>query len=165
MVPKQVLCMNLTINSLGTNKPVQPPVKVFIVGDPSVGKSTLTAAFKKKIGVIARIFSGKVSDVDKKTVGIVPHDIESDTFGKVTLYDFAGHREFYSGHAALLQTAIQSSPPVFLLVVNLCEQEDEIIKNILYWTSFLENQCASVSCKPHIILVGSHSDMSEGNKP
>ena len=149
-------------NSLGTNKPVQPPVKVFVVGNTSVGKSTLTAVLKKKIGVIARIFSGKVSGVDKNTVGIVPHDIESDTFGKVTLYDFAGHREFYSGHAALLQTAIQSSPPVFLLVVNLCEQEDEIIKNILYWTSFLESQCASVSCKPHIVLVGSHADMLKG---
>ena len=44
---------------LGTDKPVQPPVKVFIVGNPSVGKSTLTAALKKKTGVIARIFSGK----------------------------------------------------------------------------------------------------------
>ena len=144
--------------SLGTNKPIQPPVKVFIVGNPSVGKSTLTAALKRKTGIIARIFSGKVSGVDKKTVGIVPHDLESEVFGRVTLYDFAGHREFYSGHAALLQTAIQSTPPVFLLVINLCEDEDEIIKTILYWISFLENQCASVSCRPHIILVGSHAD-------
>ena len=48
-------------NSLGTNKPVQPPVKVFIVGNPSVGKSTLTAALKKKVGFIASIFFGKVS--------------------------------------------------------------------------------------------------------
>ena len=31
-------------NPLRTSKPVQPPVKVFIVGNPSVGKSTLTAA-------------------------------------------------------------------------------------------------------------------------
>ena len=110
-------------------------------------------------------FLGKVSGVDRKTVGIVPHDLENKILGRVTLYDFAGHREFYSGHAALLQTAIQSTPPVFLLVVNLCEQEDKIIKNILYWISFLENQCASVSCKPHIILVGSHADVLKGTKP
>ena len=152
-------------NSLGTNKPVQPPVKVFIVGNPSVGKSTLTAALKKELGIIARMFSGKVSGVDKKTVGIVPHDIESDTFGRITLYDFAGHREFYSGHAALLQTAIQSTPPIFLLVINFCEDKSEIVKNILYWISFLENQCASVSCKPHIILVGSHADTLRGVNP
>ena len=145
--------------SLGTNEPVEPPVKVFIVGNPSVGKSTLTAVLKKKVGIVARILSlGKVTGVDQKTVGIVPHDLESEIFGRVTLYDFAGHREFYSGHAALLQTAIQSTPPVFLLVVNLCEEDEEVIKNILYWITFLENQCASVSCKPHVILVGSHAD-------
>ena len=97
---------------------------------------------------MTRIFSRKVSSIDRNTIGIVPHDLKSEAFGRVTLYDFAGHREFYSGHAALLQTAIQSTPPIFLLVINLSEETDEIIKNILYWTVFLENQCASVSCKP-----------------
>ena len=146
-------------NTLGTNEPVKPPVKVFIVGNPSVGKSSLTAALKKKLNIVARFFtSGKVSEVDQKTVGIVPHEVESDIYGRATLYDFAGHREFYSGHAALLQTAIQSTPPVFLLVVNLYQDDDAITKDIMYWISFLENQCASVNCKPHIILVGSHAD-------
>ena len=150
--------------SLGTDKPIQPPVKVFIVGNPSVGKSTLAAALKKKIGVF-RVFSGKVSGVDERTVGIVPHDLESKIFGLVTLYDFAGHKEFYSGHAALLQTAIQSTPPIFLLVINICEDEVKIIQTILYWISFLENQCASISCKPHVILVGSHVDALKGIAP
>ena len=152
--------------ALGTNKPLQPPVKVFIVGNPSVGKSTLTAALKTEKWIIAQLFSsGKVSGVDEKTVGIVPHDFESGYFGRVTLYDFAGHREFYSGHGALLQTAIQSTPPIFLLLVNLSEDDNEIIKNIFYWISFLENQCASVTCRPHIILVGSHADALKGINP
>jgi ankyrin repeat protein len=152
--------------ALGTNKPLQPPVKVFVVGNPSVGKSTLTAALKTEKGIIAQFFSsGKVSGVGEKTVGIVPHDLESGYFGRVTLYDFAGHREFYSGHAALLQTAIQSTPPIFLLVVNLSEDDNKIIKNILYWILFLENQCASVTCRPHIILVGSHADALKGVNP
>ena len=151
--------------ALGTNKPLQPPVKVFVVGNPSVGKSTLTAALKTERGIIRFFSSGRVSGVDEKTVGIVPHDFESGHFGRVTLYDFAGHREFYSGHAALLQTAIQSTSPIFLLVVNLSEDDDKIIKNILYWISFLENQCASVTCKPHIILVGSHADTLKGVNP
>ena len=145
--------------ALGTNMPVKPPVKVFVIGNPFVGKSSLTAALKKKLNILARFFtSGKVSGVDQKTVGIVPHEMFSDIFGRVTLYDFAGHREFYSGHAALLQTAIQSTPPVFLLVVNLYQDDDAIAKDIMYWISFLENQCASVNSKPHIILVGSHAD-------
>ena len=152
--------------TLGTDKPLQPPVKIFIVGNPSVGKSTLTAALKTEKWIITQFFSSrKVSGVDEKTVGIVPHDLESWYFGRVTLYDFAGHREFYSGHAALLQTAIQSTPPIFLLVVNLSEDDNEIIKSILYWISFLENQCASVTCRPHIILVGSHADALKGVNP
>ena len=152
--------------ALGTNKPLQPPVKIFVVGNPSVGKSTLTAALKTEKWIIAQFFSsGKVSEVDEKTVGIVPHDFESGYFGRVTLYDFAGHREFYSGHVALLQTAIQSTPPIFLLVVKLSKGDNEILKNILYWISFLENQCASVTCRPHIILVGSHADILKGVNP
>jgi ankyrin repeat protein/signal recognition particle receptor subunit beta len=152
--------------ALGTDKPLQPPVKVFVVGNPSVGKSTLTAALKTERGIIARFFSlGKVSEVEEKTVGIVPHDFESGCFGRVTLYDFAGHREFYSGHAAPLQTAIQSTPPIFLLVVNISEDDNQIITNILYWVSFLENQCASITCRPHIILIGSHTDALKGVNP
>ena len=155
-------------SALGTNEPIKPPVKMFIVGNPSVGKSTLTAALKKTLNFVARLFtSGKVSGVEKKTVGIIPHEIESDIFGRVTVYDFAGHREFYSGHAAILKAAIQSTPPVFLLVVNLLDVDNEIIQNILYWISFLENQCTLVSCKPHLIIVGSHADTlkSKGVSP
>ena len=155
-------------SALGTNEPIKPPVKIFVVGNPSVGKSTLTAALKKTLNFVARWFtSGKVSGVEKKTVGIIPHKIESDIFGRVTVYDFAGHREFYSGHAALLKAAIQSTPPVFLLVVNLLDGDNEIIQNILYWISFLENQCTLVSCKPHLIIVGSHADTlkSKGVSP
>ena len=154
--------------ALGRKKPIKPPVKIFVVGNPSVGKSSLTSALKKELNFMIRMFTtGIVSGVDTNTVGIVPHDIKSVHFGRVTLYDFAGHREFYSGHAAFLQAAVQSSPPVFLLLVNLCEKDDKILQNILYWISFLENQFALVTCKPHIIIVGSHADtlQSQGVNP
>ena len=146
-------------SALGTNQPIRSPVKVFVVGNRSVGKSTLTAALKTELNFVISLFtSEKVSDVEEKTAGIVPHEFDSAHFGRVTLYDFAGHREFYSGHAALLQAAVQSTPPIFLLVVNLCDEDSKILQDILYWISFLENQCALVSCKPHIIIVGSHAD-------
>ena len=49
-------------SALGTNEPIKPPVKMFVVGNPSVGKSTLTEALKKKLNFVARLFtSGKVS--------------------------------------------------------------------------------------------------------
>ena len=48
-----------TRSALGTNKPIKPPVKMFIVGNPSVGKSTLTAALKKTLNFVARLLPEK----------------------------------------------------------------------------------------------------------
>ena len=142
--------------------PLKPSVKVFVVGNPSVGKSTLVAAIQKELSFIMRKFRNKrVSGVDEKTAGVVPHEFESKRYqcGPVTLYDFAGHREFYSSHAALLQTAIHSTPPIFLLVINLCDTDTVIEQNIQFWLSFINNPCVSVDSKPHIIVIGSHADI------
>ena len=156
-------------NALGINKPsLQAPVKVFVVGNPSVGKSTLVAALKKELSVIDRVFiSAKVSDIEEKTAGVIPHEFKSRKYGCITLYDFAGQREFYSSHAALLQTVVQSSSPIFLLVVNLCNSTEEMKQDVLYWLSFLENQCTFVCQPPHVIIVGSHADqlISIGEDP
>ena len=148
---------------LGTNQPLQPSVKVFVVGNPTAGKSTLTAALQKEASFLLRTFitAKRVSEVDEKTAGVIPHEFESKKYGRITIYDFAGHREFYNSHAALLQNAVQFSPPIFLLVVDLTEGNKEFKDNILYWLSFLENQCTSADSKPHVIVVGSHLDVLE----
>ena len=148
---------------LGTSQPLQPSVKVFVVGNPSAGKSTLTAALQKEASFFLRTFSTArpVSEVDEKTAGVIPHEFESKKYGRITIYDFAGHREFYNSHAALLQNAVQYSPPIFLLVVDLTDENKALKENILYWLSFLENQCTSADSKPHIVVVGSHVDVLE----
>ena len=144
-----------------SKQPLHTPVKLFLVGKPSAGKSTLTKALQKEmtrfISLVTR--SKPVSGVDEKTAGIVPHEFESKSYGRVTLYDFAGRREFYGSHAALLQNSIQTSTPIYLLVVDLSENNDDIKSNIFYWLSFLENQCTSVSSKPHFVVIGSHVDV------
>ena len=148
-------------NVLGRAKqPLQTRVKLFMVGNPSAGKSTLTKALLQEGFGLKRIanWMTKVSGVDKKTAGIVPHEFESKTYGPVTLYDFAGQREFYGSHAALLQNAIQTSTPIFLLVIDLSESNDVIKRNIFYWLSFLDNQCTSLSSKPRVLVIGSHVD-------
>ena len=143
---------------LGTSEPLKPPVKIFVIGDPSVGKSTLIAALQD----ISYLFwSKKISNVSPKTTGVIPYDFDSKHFGPVTFHDFAGQREFYSSHAALLQIAVQqSSTSIFLLVVNLGDSNyDRIRQSMFYWFSFLENQCTLVDRKPNIIVVGSHIDV------
>jgi GTPase SAR1 family protein len=137
---------------------------VFVVGNPSAGKSTLTAALQKEASsfFIRAFTSGRpVSEVVKQTAGVIPHEFESKKYGRITLYDFAGHREFYNSHAALLQNAVQYSPPIFLLVVDLTDENKVLKENILYWLSFLENQCTSADSKPHVVIIGSHVDVLE----
>ena len=155
--------------SIKLKKPLEPPVKIFIVGNSGVGKSTLTEALKIEVPLLTRAFSTRrrVSDVDEKTAGIVPHNFKSKNYGRVTLYDFAGHREFYSSHAAFLQNVIQGTSPVFLVVVNISVDNDIIQQNILYWLSFVENQCSVVNCISHVFVIGSHADIviSSGEDP
>ena len=146
---------------LGTKHPLVPPVKVFVVGNPFAGKSTLAAALQSDALALFSVpfRSKKVTGVDERTAGVIPHDFKSKKYGRVTLYDLAGQREFYGSHSALLQNAIQSSAPVFLLVVDLYDSCKEIESNVLYWLAFIENQCTCVRGKPHVIVVGSHLDV------
>ena len=94
------------------NQPDDMAVKMFILGNPGAGKSTLVKSLQTEGAMFSRIkhrFT-KVTDVDERTAGIIPYDIESKALGRVTLYDFAGHREFYAGHDALLRNSMTASP-------------------------------------------------------
>ena len=143
-------------------QPPQPSVKVFVIGNHAVGKSTLISAIKRELPFMTRTFTPKkkVINVDEKTVGVVPHEFNSKRCGQVTLYDLAGQREFYSGHSCLLQNASHSSSTsIFLIVINLCDCEQKIKQDLLFWLSFIKDPCASSRDKPHVIVVGSHADV------
>ena len=160
--PKESEKLHSSSIPVDTKHPPQPVSKVFIVGNFSVGKSTLTAALQKESVRFLEAFSSpkKVTGVEEKTAGIIPHEFDSKNYGQVTLYDFAGHREFYGSHAALMQTSAYVSPPTFLLVADLRESYDDFKQSILYWLSFIENQYSgSLIERPSIIVVGSHVDV------
>ena len=142
-------------------QPKDATVKTFTVGDPGAGKTTLLKALEKEGKGLYRITNRlmKVSGIDQKTAGIIPHSIESRTFGHVTFYDFAGHKEFYGSHAAIIrQSMTGSSGAIFLLLADLRSSEEDFKGSILSWLSFIDNQCPLVDPKPHIIIVGSHAD-------
>ena len=145
-------------------QPAESVVNVFVVGDTGAGKSTLTKALKVKeesSGRWSRFVNRttKVSDVEEKTAGIVPHKLESKRFGAVTLYDFAGHKEFYANHDAVVRNTVTgSSAAIFLPVIDMRKSDTEFRKTALYWLQFIQDQCSSVRTKPHVILIGSHDD-------
>ena len=145
-----------------SKQPAESATKVFMFGYPGAGKTTLTTALKlESVGAMSRLVNRvtKVSGIQLRTTGIVPHDIQSDKFGRLTLYDFAGHEEFYAGHDSFLRNAISGdSAAVFVVVVDLRKSDEVFTQTLLFWLAFIQNQYSSADSKSHIIIAGSHAD-------
>ena len=149
------------------NQPDDMAVKMFVLGNPGAGKSTLVKSLQTEGARFSRIkhrFT-KVTDVDERTAGIIPYDIESKALGRVTLYDFAGHREFYAGHDALLQNSMTASPSIIVLVIDMRGEEGLIRETLQYWFEFINNHSTEGRFESHLVILGSHTDcLSSGEK-
>ena len=134
-----------------SKQPTESAVKFFIVhvGVHNAGNSTLLKALEEE----TNRFSGrqiKATRVDEKTAGIIPLKAKSRFFGHITLYDFAGQKDFYPCHAAMIQRFIDDSSTI----QNSDEEFEELIR---LWPSFIDNQCP-LDPKPFIITVCSRAD-------
>lgn len=137
-------------------------VRIMVIGDPSTGKSTLVEALKTLpvTGIKKHFINPKVvKSVTPCTPGIVPHELSGSEFGRVLLFDFAGHSEYYTSHAVVIESAVSTTAPVFLVVVDLSRGFQDIKKRIFYWISFIENVRPSLNSRPYLIIVGSHLDV------
>ena len=141
--------------------PAKLAVKTFVIGNPGTGKSTLTKGLQTESKGLSSVMNRvvKVAGVDKKTAGVIPYDIDNKEFGRLTLYDFAGQKEFYASHDAVLRSAVSGSPSaIFLIVVDLRTSDEDFRETIRYWLAFLENQGISADPKPHVVIISSHAD-------
>ena len=140
--------------------PVDATTNMFIVGNPGAGKSTFIKSFSTSGNAFARIKYrfAKVTAVEEKTAGIIPCDIEVKGLGRVTAYDFAGHREFYAGHDVLLQNSMRGSASIVLLVINMSEEESKIKDATQYWVQFISNHTSESDSNPHLVIIGSHAE-------
>ena len=145
-----------------TKQSVQTYINMFIVGNPETGKSTLVKAIRKEAtSILWKIVPKqvrKVKNVPLHTAGIIPTTFRSKTFGNTVIYDLAGQVEYYTSHAAVIRSTVISTPPAFIVVVNLCESEEKISQTLRYWWSFIDNHASCSSAPPEVILVGSHAD-------
>ena len=142
------------------NQPADMAIKMFVLGNPGAGKSTLVKSLQTEGTMFSRIkhrFT-RVTDVDERTAGIIPYDIQSKAFGRVILFDFAGHREFYAGHDALLQNSMTASPSVIALVIDMRGDEMQIREALQYWFEFINNHSTEGRSKSHLVILGSHTD-------
>ena len=150
------------------SNPFHPAFKVFIMGNPSAGKSTLVKAIQSRmtkslLGALTAKFK-KVSGVKLRTAGIIPVPIESQELGNIIMYDLAGQYQYYSSHAALLEKLVSSPGALLMVVVDLSKSEEEITQQLHYWSSFIENHCSRSHSKPAVVIIGSHADVVKSQK-
>ena len=131
--------------------------RVFVVGNPGAGKSSFVETMKKE-GFFESFVRISESSVPLHTTGIVPSIYISKRYGRVMFYDFAGDPEYYSSHAAILENIASSSKGdnIFIIVVDLREDNTKIRNNLHYWFSFIQYQKSDTN---NIIFIGSHSDV------
>ena len=65
--------------------------------------SQLIHRLANEAGLFSALSSGRVTDVECLTAGIIPLHVESKVkeVGNMVIYDFAGQQEYYSSHAAV----------------------------------------------------------------
>ena len=135
--------------------------RVFVVGNPGSGKSTLVESLKRK-GIFSSLFSVTEADVPPHTAGIVPSVHQSKETGRLLYYDFAGDQEYYSSHAAILEMVSRSTvgSNIFLIVADLTKDDAILQDEIGYWLYFISyhGKTLNSQCKLKVIIVLSHSD-------
>ena len=147
------------IGKLSSERPPHLPLSVLIIGDGGVGKSTLLKSILNPKGFWSKLRKAKpVDGIDARTVGIIPYEIYTKEFGRIIYFDFAGQKEFYTSHCAILENAVQTSPPIIILCAKLVESEQAIIDSMYRWLTLVQNQCSNLKGKAHVIVVGSHAD-------
>ena len=143
--------------------PVHTYTKLVLTGYSGAGKTTtsqLILLLAKQAGLFSALSSGRVTDVECLTAGIIPLHVESKVkeVGNMVIYDFAGQREYYSSHAAVMERIMRNSAAIFVCIVDLSQCMEKISESIQYWMSFIENACSSAQESSRIIIVGSHAD-------
>ena len=135
--------------------------RVFVLGHPGSGKSTLVESLKRK-GVISSFFLVPENDVPPHTAGIVPSFYQSKEAGRLLYYDFAGDGEYYSSHAAILEMVSHSTigTNVYLIVANLRKDGMTLCNEIGYWLSFISYHMKVMDNQHRlkVVVVLSHSD-------
>ena len=135
-----------------TKTPPSTPLNVLVVGNASMGKTTLIESLKNESCETV------LAEPELHTAGIIPNDFESKMYGSTIFFDFAGQHEYYASHEAVVHNIIKHSPPVILLLINITESKNDIWKKMVYWTTLIEGRCTTLREKPHLIVVGSHLD-------
>ena len=140
-----------------TSHPVDSYVNVLLLGNPGAGKSTLAQVIiERAISTPVLAQFRTVKGVELCTAGIIPTKLQHKELGNIILHDFAGQAEYYTSHTAVIENLLQGSAAVFVVLVNILEEE--ATKHLQQWLTIVTNEVNKALKQCHIIVVASHVD-------
>ena len=147
--------------------PVESYSKVFFCGNTGAGKSSLAAVIMERATKPPNYKYDTFDPipVELLTSGIDVRTVSSHEVGNIVLYDLAGHKEYYSSHAAILENIMLATPAVFAILFKLTDNLDVIKSDLYYWFNFIKNVSLQLSSSrpSQILVIGSRLDeMTDG---
>ena len=126
-----------------------PPVKIFVVGDNSSGKSTLIKSIQGE-SFYYRFWgvSWNTPDVPTNKVGLVPRDFLSRSFSRVIFYDLASGAN--TVHEDLLESIEDLAHSLFIVVIDNRPERRVMEQRLEFWLSFVLMQCNKFPTQPII---------------
>ena len=124
---------------------------IMVMGNSGAGKSTLIKSITSNKSLLHRVLP--VHGVTPLTAGVVPCTMNSEEFGNIKIYDFAGHEDYYASHEAIIQ---HTTYPFIIIVFNATLPLSDIQKQLSFWSTILLN-LKNVN-QLNLIVVASHSD-------
>ncbi|XP_072044524.1 uncharacterized protein [Amphiura filiformis] len=133
-------------------------VKLFLLGEPEAGKTTLKSSLIKEAA----------SNEYIRTAGIDVSQHSVDEAGKFSIWDYAGQEEFHVTHSMFLG----GENSIFLVMYDLSkayttsfsrkstdqEKVTKYCERLRYWLSFIKAGNSPSTDKPRVVLVASHLD-------
>ena len=124
---------------------------IMVMGNSGAGKSTLIRSITSNKSLLHRVLP--VHGITPLTAGVVPSTMNSEEFGNIKIYDFAGHEDYYASHEAIIQ---HTTYPFIMIVFDATLLLSDIQKQLLFWATILLN-LKNVN-QLNLIVVASHSD-------
>ena len=143
-----------------------PPVKIFVVGDNSSGKSTLIKSIQgESFYYRFRGIAYSTTNVPTNRVGLVPRDFLSKNCGRVIFYDLASGAN--TVHEDLMEDLNHS---LFIVVVDNRPEKTVMEQRLEFWLSFVLTQfptqpiiqntvAQQPQSRPNVLIIASFGEL------